>query len=176
MESESLVLLQGSVNLEELASRQIAGELRAVMGGAMGVHVAAYTTMSTAMVNSFSCPEGVNCDPYRLLPILNKVSYGLPQAVMITAALTIEHGQRRSFALNVLQVGREEEESGIFLAAAHLFGRGQFNAYVEVLADSQDVALDVLLRVTDVPGVADVAFTPLDPETCVGMGSEYPAR
>ena len=152
------------------------GSLRVTINTIRGTFPAfgiAYSTESLSMKSLPSCPPNLPpCDPYEVINYLgSRISVTRPLEHAAFVFLRVKNGYRRRWQDQVSEVaGGLGDREDVFLAAAHLFGRGRYNGVLEIMANDEDVFHDLLLTTTDLEGVrlVDPHFVTADSQR--GMG------
>jgi hypothetical protein len=150
-----------------LHAMQASGLVRASMNVLRGPNQGiAFATAES----SDPCAPGTLC--YDLLHLVEgPISWVPPKANMTFALMNVSKGSRRAWADAVRSFAATVPGNGHYLAAAHAFGPEPYNAVVEAIADDANVMHEMLLGVTDVPGVEHVDLHVVAPEGTRGMGN-----
>ena len=162
-----MVIVPTLPEAEYLHAMQAQGLVRASMNVQSGPNQGmAFATFAT----SDPCAPGTLC--YALLHIGDGPISDVPaMANMTFATLWVANGSRRAWADAVLAFKATLTGDDYYLAAAHAFGPERYNAVVEVLADDHDRMYEIVLGVTDIPGVERIDLHTVVPEGTRGMGT-----
>jgi hypothetical protein len=174
-----VIFVKQLADKEHLHALQGSGVLRAsinVAQGAvdgLGFVVTNREDVTSTRQLSLACPEGspVPCDLYWIENILPSIlSHSEPLALLAFLALEIEQGCRRPWQTELEKLASDVEADD-YLAAAHLFGPGRYNALVEVTSNSRQRFHRLLLGASDIPGVRVAHLLRVDGRDTRGMGT-----
>lgn len=175
-----LVVLEQMEDKGWLHGLQEAGHIRASMnvedGPNEGIGVLYGAGLGGRRGHVPLCPPGALCGHhYAMLNILpfKVTSIGEPRFLAMLLQ-RIDLDQRSTWAQQVQRL-EAAAPSGTKLAAAHLFGKGGYNAVVEVVAEEHDSLLRSVLACTELPGVRAADVHLVDPADTRGLGQGLPA-